>query len=227
MFQGSIPPPEFKCNQTFSEVYPYYCYTDWWEENYQWVIAASVLVPWMLIMAVFLYKMRGRFFHIGEKEILGDDYDLIKKGIIPNTHSSVTSMGFSHPEAHVVALRVAARSKFKGVEYDPELNVWFVLENSQKKAFQGEKEAATYAYQQTARIHLEPQSPSRVMSEEEIKQKRIEELVEFYEYWDRDKPDIRRHVENLFDRHDIEHIARAVKTKYGLLPVSWENDISV
>ena len=35
---------------------------------------------------------------------------------------------------------------------------------------------------------------------------------------DPDKPDIPGHVEALFKRHNFEHVARAVKTKYGVLP---------
>ena len=38
------------------------------------------------------------------------------------------------------------------------------------------------------------------------------------------QPNIAEHVENLFARHDFSHVARAVKTKYGLLPPGplWE-----
>ena len=123
----------------------FYCYTEWWEENYQWVVAASVLVPVLAIIGVFLYKMRGRFFYIGEKEILGDNYDLIRKGVISTgtfndmSFTSTSSPGhlssqpFMHPEAAIIAKRVAARSKFKNVEFDPNTNTWFVLDSSIQK----------------------------------------------------------------------------------------------
>jgi hypothetical protein len=64
----------------------------------------------------------------------------------------------------------------------------------------------------------QPPAPPAPLTPEQITQRRKEQLIEFYKYFDSEKPDIEEHVNNLFDRHNFEHIARAVKTKYGLLP---------
>jgi len=58
-----------------------------------------------------------------------------------------------------------------------------------------------------------------------LAERRKQELVEFYEYWDPDRPDIRGHVENLFRRHEFKHIVRAVLAKYGILPFGWELEL--
>jgi hypothetical protein len=56
--------------------------------------------------------------------------------------------------------------------------------------------------------------------------RRKAQLVAFYFYWDSEKPDIVGHVDNLFNRHDFKYIVRAVKTKYGLTPPGWEEELT-
>src|SRR5262249_34342059 len=53
---------------------------------------------------------------------------------------------------------------------------------------------------------------------EQMLARRKNQLVLFYQYWDPDRPNIKEHVETLFERHDFEHVARAVRTKFGLVP---------
>jgi hypothetical protein len=55
--------------------------------------------------------------------------------------------------------------------------------------------------------------------------RRTRQLVQFYEYWDADRPDIQGHVENMFKRHNFTNISRAVMTKFGVLPPGWEDEL--
>lgn len=56
---------------------------------------------------------------------------------------------------------------------------------------------------------------------------RFRQLVAFYEFWEPEKPDIEEHSRNLLSRHDFDHVVRALKTKYGVCPPSWDtfNDV--
>jgi len=65
----------------------------------------------------------------------------------------------------------------------------------------------------------------KVETSDEKRERRIRQLINFYEYWDADKDDIPGHVDHLFKRHDFTYIARAVKTKYGLVPPGWEEEL--
>jgi len=67
--------------------------------------------------------------------------------------------------------------------------------------------------------------PITIESPEEKLARRKAQLVAFYSYWDPEKPEIEAHVENLFVRHDFRYIMRAVKTKYGVVPPGWEEEV--
>ena len=56
--------------------------------------------------------------------------------------------------------------------------------------------------------------------------RRKAQLIAFYNYWDPDKGNIEDHVENLFQRHDFKFVARAVRTKYGLVPPGWDEELA-
>jgi len=69
-------------------------------------------------------------------------------------------------------------------------------------------------------------STAYVESEEEKRQRRIRQLTSFYEYWDPENEDIAGRAERLFNQYGFTYIARAVQTKYGILPPGWEGELA-
>ncbi|KAH9245156.1 hypothetical protein BASA81_017378 [Batrachochytrium salamandrivorans] len=51
---------------------------------------------------------------------------------------------------------------------------------------------------------------------------RFQQLVAFYQFWEPEKPDIEEHSRNLLTKHNFDHVVRALKTKYGVCPPSWD-----
>ena len=67
-------------------------------------------------------------------------------------------------------------------------------------------------------MHAPAQEPLETPEQRTARRKK--QLVEFYEFWsDDDKADIPGKVDYLFQRHEFAHVARAVLSKYGVLPL--------
>lgn len=66
---------------------------------------------------------------------------------------------------------------------------------------------------------------ARNLDPAQISARRKQELRLFYMFWEPERPDIDQHVDDLFARHEFRHIARALKTKFGVLPPGWEDEL--
>jgi hypothetical protein len=58
-----------------------------------------------------------------------------------------------------------------------------------------------------------------------IEQRRKKELIDFYKEHDPTKINPEEHVDALFKRHTFEQVARAVLSKFGSLPLNWEDEL--
>jgi hypothetical protein len=52
----------------------------------------------------------------------------------------------------------------------------------------------------------------------------IQELIQFYQYYDPERPDIEAHVLSLFEKYNFRGIARALLRKYSVLPSGWDQE---
>lgn len=57
----------------------------------------------------------------------------------------------------------------------------------------------------------------------EIHELRFAQLVAFYQYWEPEKEDIENHARTLLEKHSLDHLIRALNTKFGVCPPSWES----
>ena len=72
-------------------------------------------------------------------------------------------------------------------------------------------------------LHLLPLSSSkRKVSIDPNRERHVQELISFYEYYDPGRENIEALVISLFEKYNFRGLARALLRKYGVLPAGWE-----
>lgn len=70
-----------------------------------------------------------------------------------------------------------------------------------------------------------PSKPDLTLDDPRTLARRKKELIAFYKFNDPNRPDIEGHVETLFAKYTFENIARAIQSKYGMLPAGWADEL--
>ncbi|KAH9255248.1 hypothetical protein BASA81_006688 [Batrachochytrium salamandrivorans] len=207
------------------------------EKNATVIIVMCVIGPFILLALgciVYRFRRKPHLHHITRKEVLNQAVG--------------NFVSFDQPlKAHPELQAVIAASKFKGVVFDKTTQTWGVL--GENKRYTNEKEAAQRAYLNMAKLDgkpghsdlsssasttnvraftsmeiTEPQFMinAKPLTPEQTYELRFQQLVAFYQFWEPEKPDIEEHSRNLLTKHDFDHVVRALKTKYGVCPPSWD-----
>ena len=245
------PDQEARCAQSLRDMYLFYCpKQSIFEQN---LLAFAVGIPAGVIgLCVFIYccvKLRSGY--ISENEIMvgvHDDQELkrrdsAQKNLSQTFHPEFAAVMEKKSKYKGITYDINAkmwRSNTTGQlfvnEMDAAQAAYFAQVNAASPRARGNPMLATQSSspiltQQSSfgsmspiiAAYNEPMIPTE--TDEEKRARRIKQLINFYEYWDADKPDIPGHTENLIKRHDFTYVARAVKTKYGLLPPGWEEEL--
>lgn len=80
-------------------------------------------------------------------------------------------------------------------------------------------------YDQQPQQQLTSTQSSIEETEDEKFQRRRKQLIDFYEYHDPDRDDIVEHADKLMNKYDFKAVAKALKSKYGMLPPGWEDEL--
>ena len=65
---------------------------------------------------------------------------------------------------------------------------------------------------------------SEIYLDDPNRERHIQELIHFYQFYDPDRQNIESHVIDLFNKNKFKYIARAVLLKYGVLPSGWSEE---
>jgi len=239
---------EERCQDTFAVNFERYCpKPTFFEANFYSIIIPVTVGPVVLLLFCFCARKMYRAQHISSEEVL-KQAQVISVGGAPGGLKSF------HPElAAIVASKykgvsfnpstgewsVAGKAeKFQdeqaaarfaylnlaGLGGAPDKSATSQSSYSSPRSAIVSNDFPVAAYQGDDTEYVVNAKP---LSPEEIKERRLKQLISFYEYWEPSKADIAAHAENLLNRHDFEHVARAVKTKYGVLPPGWAEELEV
>ena len=251
LFEGAANITE-RCDGSLADLYEFYCPTLSFIEQNLIPIAAGVPAGALLIIIALVCACRTKSDHISDGELLAD---LEGKPLEQGSPLQSGSEKQLHPElASVIAknsrykgLTFDVKTKLwivnkTGETFAEEKQAaeaaYFAMAQAKKGSplflrKQGSSQSNTLNSSfSNSNMPISAYASSedmletvRVEPEEEKKDRRMKQLTQFYEYWDSDRHDIPGHVENLFNRHDFTYIARAVRTKFGLLPPGWEEEM--
>lgn len=238
-----------RCNGNLAELYQRYCPTLSFIEQHLVAIAVGVPVGLIFIILLLFCACRTRSDHIPDGELLAD---LEEAPAYKGSPKYSPSEKLMHPELVAV---MEKKSRYKGLAFDPSKLLWIVTKTGETYATEQEAARAAYfalaksknagwgspliskqsssgalvsSFAQPLAAYASSEEVLDRSHEETDEQKRsrhIKQLILFYEYWDADRHDIKGHVETLFERHDFTYVARAVRTKFGILPPGWDDEL--
>jgi hypothetical protein len=244
-----FPKYELRCNQTFVDVFQGYCpLPTVFEQNMVIILVFCVLGPCMLVLGVVWFvrfrRMKGHY--VTEREILSNAVNQFETfdEPLPNVHPELKAVLATSKFKNVVFDKKTQKWGVLGdnhhKRYDNEKeaaqHAYLNLANNGFMTTNKTSNLGSSASPPNSSVRaftsMEVENPvyvvtSTPLTAEEIFKLRLRQLVAFYNFWEPEKQEVEAHARNLLEKHDFDHVVRALKTKYGVCPPNWDtfNDV--